>query len=348
MTKRQALPRGIRLRGDKYFVDVTVGEARRTATCTSIEEAVSMQGKLREALVTGKEVVVRRANARTWTLRDALDKTLSLSKPDGWRDAKGKDILVLNAVDALKFMGETLTLDRINRDLINAWTQSLEARGNSNATINRKVSALSKLLKVAIEHDGLASMPKKPRMRKESVGRIRQITDREEQTLLDTFNRLGMPDHADAVTLLIDTGVRCSELWNVRSEDVDLKHKVLLVYGVEGLGTKNGKYRSVPMTKRVLDIMKRRSNMPMPFPYDNPWMRHAWDRVRGMMGLSDDPNFVPHVCRHSCASRLVKAGVSLPVVQQWMGHSTIQTTMKYAHLMPVDLLNAAAALERTC
>ena len=52
-----------------------------------------------------------------------------------------------------------------------------------------------------------------------------------------------------------------------------------------------------------------------------------------------------HVCRHTCASRLVQAGVSLPIVQKWLGHSHISTTMRYAHLYPEDLMNAVKALE---
>lgn len=339
------LPRGIRLRGSKYFVDVTVNGKRKTGTRDTLDAAIELQNELKAAMEVGKEVATRRANARTWTLREALDKTLSLPAPEGWKGCSYEKQATLNVEDAIAFMGETISLDAISRDLIDAWCHSCEAKGNSNSTVNRKISGLSKVLGIAVNYGGLSAMPKMPKLRKEPVGRIRQITPEEEDTMLGLFRQLGQDDVADAVSVLIDTGMRCGELWNVRADDVDLKGNVLLIYGVEGKGTKNGTYRSVYMTNRVAEIMKRRSNKPKPFDHNNTWLRHPWDRVRSIMGLSDDKDFSPHVCRHTCASRLVRKGVPLPVVQKWLGHKNIQTTMKYSHLMPTDLAQAAKALE---
>ncbi|WP_179300254.1 tyrosine-type recombinase/integrase [Pseudothioclava arenosa] len=81
------------------------------------------------------------------------------------------------------------------------------------------------------------------------------------------------------------------------------------------------------------------------FPYSYNELRHKWDNVRGLMGLSEDQSFTIHCCRHTCCSRLVRKGVPLPTVQKWMGHKRIETTMRYAHLMPSDLFSAVAALE---
>ena len=62
------------------------------------------------------------------------------------------------------------------------------------------------------------------------------------------------------------------------------------------------------------------------------------------MGLLEDDQFVPHMLRHTCASRLVSKGIQLPQVMLWMGHRNIQTTMRYSHLAPKDLDGAAKAL----
>ena len=51
-------------------------------------------------------------------------------------------------------------------------------------------------------------------------------------------------------------------------------------------------------------------------------------------------NFSWHCLRHTFASRLVMAGVSLKAVQELMGHKTIQMTARYAHLSPGHLQNA--------
>lgn len=340
------LPNNIRMRGAKFFVDVTYNGTRKTGTRDTLEQAVALRDELVTNLMVGKETNTRRANARTWTLREALDKTLSLPKPEGWRDTSYEKQATLNVEDAIAFMGETITLDAISRDLIDAFCHSCEAKGNSNSTINRKISALSKVMKVAKAYDGLAELPRMPKMRKERVGRIRFLSEDEEQQMLKFFELIGDQAMADAVAVLIDTGVRRGELLNVRPVDVDLKTGVMMVYGVEDRGTKNGSIRSVPMTSRVKEIMRRKMNGATCFgDLSTSHMRHKWDAARAHLGLTDDVDFVLHACRHTCASRLVKAGVSLLVVQQWLGHRNIQTTMRYAHLFPQDLMNAAKALE---
>lgn len=336
---------GIRQRGNSWFVDVTVNGQRKTATCETRSEARTKEAELRLALQSGKKVNTRRSKARKWTLQDALDKTLSLPKPDGWRGCSYQKQATLNVTDAMNHMGPQRTLDTITRDLIDAWCLSCEAKGNSDATINRKLSALCKVMKVAVEYGGLDALPKLPRLRKERVGRIRFLTHDEEAEVLELLRVTGRDEMEAFVAVLIDTGMRRGELLNVRPQDVDLKTGVIMVYGTEGKGTKNGRIRSVPMTKRVKSIMSSRlSNRVTCFDLKESEVRHAWDWVRGQMGLAEDKDFVLHALRHTCASRLVKAGVSLPVVKDWLGHSSITTTMRYAHLFPQDLMNAAAAL----
>ena len=74
-------------------------------------------------------------------------------------------------------------------------------------------------------------------------------------------------------------------------------------------------------------------------------VNRTWSSIRDQMGLTDDKEFVPHSLRHTCASRLVQRGVPIVVVKEWLGHKTIQMTMRYAHLAPTNLLEAVGALE---
>ena len=71
----------------------------------------------------------------------------------------------------------------------------------------------------------------------------------------------------------------------------------------------------------------------------------CWAWVRKHMGLDNEPDYCIHSCRHTCASRLVNAGVDLYVVKEWLGHSSIKITERYAHLDPEKLATAMQHLE---
>ena len=59
-----------------------------------------------------------------------------------------------------------------------------------------------------------------------------------------------------------------------------------------------------------------------------------------------DPELVPYCCRHTTATRLVQQGVNLKAVQKWMGHKTLEMTLKYVKLVPQDLIFGKNALEK--
>jgi integrase len=82
-----------------------------------------------------------------------------------------------------------------------------------------------------------------------------------------------------------------------------------------------------------------------PFTLDKHQAGTSWDWTRKEMGFSDDPEFVLHALRHTIATRLIDKGIDLYTVKEWLGHSTIQVTERYAHLNPVKLAHAANVLK---
>lgn len=78
---------------------------------------------------------------------------------------------------------------------------------------------------------------------------------------------------------------------------------------------------------------------------NNDSYRAGWRRAATHQGLVDDPQFVPYATRHTFASRLVQRGITLQVVQQLLGHTTLAMSMRYAHLADVSFTNAVSVLE---
>lgn len=339
------LPRGIRRRGKKFLVSVYHNGERKYATCETLDEAVRKQEEIKAELTGG---IVQpegpaltpdgRKEEDTWTLQEAVDRTQAAY----WKDTRGEEAALKNIRFALRFFGEERPIHTITTDDIDRYVEHLEGLGNANATINRKLSALSKCMTCAIERGKMDAKPKLTR-RKESKGRIRFLTDAEETKLLAFMKQLGKEDHYEATIVFLDTGMRMGELWRLCGTDIHWHTGKIAVWQ-----NKTDLPRSIPMTNRVKEIIARRAKECGDgelFPFDNGWFRNGWDQVRGLLGFMEDPQFIPYVLRHTCCSRLVQRGVPLKHVMTWMGHTCIQTTMRYAHLAPTDLDSCVAVLE---
>ena len=332
------LSRGIRKRGAGYQVDVSLKGVRRTATVESAAAAEIKRTELLQELMGSEFPDTAPKVVKVWTLGEAYDRTLSAV----WSGTRSEHTASLNANAAVKWFGRMKKLDAITTDDLDAWVVELQRIKNGDGTINRKLAALSKMFSHAQERCPGLKKPHFPR-RKESKGRIRYFTDTEEDTILATFKQFNQTDYREGVIVLIDTGMRFNELQHMKGKDIDPNAKLIHVWE-----NKADLPRSIPMTSRVLNIITSRvhGDEDQLFTFSHSAFINAWDRVRGLMGFGGDKQFIPHTLRHTCASRLVQRGVSLKVVQEWLGHKNITTTMRYAHLSPTSLLDAVAVLER--
>ncbi|MFT5329991.1 MAG: integrase [Parasphingorhabdus sp.] len=143
--------------------------------------------------------------------------------------------------------------------------------------------------------------------------------------------------------LLILTGARSGELLSAKIEHIDRDRKLWLIPT-----SKTGKHRYVPLSAAALAII---DNLPK---FDNcPWLianpktknrfitiKHSWQKARRIAGLT---NLRIHDLRHSHASFLAAAGVSLLEIGKLLGHADYKSTMRYSHLADDQLLNASEA-----
>jgi integrase/recombinase XerD len=137
------------------------------------------------------------------------------------------------------------------------------------------------------------------------------------------------------------SGLRLSELRNIRLEQLHLKEGFINVIG------KGNKERVVPVGKKAVDAIQRYLDAGRPqlvnkkstanlfltqrgtaFAAKTMW-QHIKDRV-ARAGI--DRNITPHMLRHSFASHLLENGADLRVIQELLGHATINTTEIYTHV----------------
>lgn len=188
--------------------------------------------------------------------------------------------------------------------------------------------------------------PSVPRS-KPKEGRIRFLTPEEEQELLQWTHHFGFESYVRLWIVAVDTGARMGELRKLQARDIDLQRRRVSFWD-----TKAGDSRSVPLTRRAAAALSKeieengsKGSVLVFKTVTRRAVNAVWDMARDKMKLIEDAQFVPHSLRHTCASRLVQRGVDLRRVQKFMGHKAIQTTLRYAHLAPDDLMSAMEALE---
>jgi len=267
-----------------------------------------------------------------------LDQAIGKTVSTVWAGTEWGRTAVRYALDFYEFAGgggeHPPLLQDINTELLDDWLARYPYA--SPSTQNRRLAAISKVFTTARQRGYTGPVPYFPR-KKEPQHRTRFLTRDEEFTLA---RKLSAQDEASwrAMTILIDTGMRLGELKRLHVADLNHETGMILIPF-----TKGGASRSVPMSRRVADILGDPKGAQA---LDEPTFRKHWEVARGQMGLADDAQFVPHILRHTCASRLVQSGVPLKVIQEWLGHSDIAMTMRYAHLAPSNLSDALSSLEK--
>jgi len=229
-----------------------------------------------------------------------------------------------------------MRLDEIGAGQIERFKALLLRKGLKAKTINNHLSVLRTMLTVATDWELIEHVPRIKWLKAPRPGFDFLEFEEAEQLIAGADE-----DWSAAIVVALRTGLRLGELRALRWEDVDLKRGVLTVAQAawkDIVGTpKNGMTRQIPLCDDALTALKQHRHLRGEYVFcredgsllgkgglDAP-LRRARKRA-GLRHLSW------HVLRHTFASHLVMRGVPLKVVQELMGHSTIEMTMRYAHL----------------
>jgi integrase len=327
----------IKLRGRKFQVDLTHKGERFRASFNTRPEAELAEAEATAAFLRGERPSIA-GPAKAESLQN-LRELATATYTRHWVGTKAEATSLKNAEDCVTALGEGLSPSKVDERAIDAMIASFEKKGLSGATINRKLAALSRMLNHAYSRGVIKRVPKIER-RRESEHRIRWYTRDEEAKIVGYF-RAVKPELATLTILLVDTGLRLGEALRLGWSDIQADNLTIWK-------TKGGKPKTVPLTARVKVELAKLTRTPGPvFDLTGDQCEHYWTQMRERLGYSEDPQFVIHALRHTFCSRLVQAGVPITTVKELAGHSTIQTTMRYAHLHPGNLSDAIRVLEKS-
>lgn len=335
--KNEILPKGIRKRGDTYQWSRQINGERKFGTALTLKQAIKARENAHIEIQAFFDKKTKTDTVHKMTVEEGIKEVLANY------EASARPSTYTNALSAYKTIarefGKDKLLTEISTQEIDLFIRRLKAKNLKNGTINVRLVFLSKLISTAKDYNWIETVPSIHWL-KNNNGRIRYFTQEEEESILaniDTFCK-------DVIITLIDTGMRKGEVLGLKAENINLESKKISVWK-----TKTGRPRLIPMTKRVESILTERLktiNDPeqLVFPVSVAQLQYSWEKMRKKAGFDWDPDFVIHACRHTCASRMIKNGVSIAIVKKWLGHDNISTTMRYAHLDDDDLVQALDAL----
>lgn len=201
----------------------------------------------------------------------------------------------------------------------------------SDATANRTLAFLSCLLNLAVKWEWLQSAPRMPKT--DEHGRERVLTDAEIATMWQAIRDSGKPKWVaglDLFTTLHHQALRLSEATKLKWSQVDLEAGTMTLLKAT---TKGKKAVTKPLTPEVLAILKSRSERGLEQPFSDVTaytIQEAWNYGLKVAGLEGE-GIVRHTLRHSAATKLIEQGHDVSLVKEYLGHRSIQTTMRYVH-----------------
>lgn len=250
----------------------------------------------------------------------------------------GKDLKIF-----LKFLEENKinNYNQINYQLIRKFLEFLYDENYEKKTIARHISSLRSFFKYLLKENIIKENPmiliSNPKLDKklpkylyyEQIEQILSIPDRS--------TPLGMRD-LTILELLYSTGVRVSELVNIKIEDIDFNERTIKILG------KGNKERIVLYSKvlsnYLKDYLEKRNtfNPNHSYLFINKFGNKLTDR--GVRTIIDnilkkgmvDFHISPHMIRHTFATHLLDNGADLKCVQELLGHKNLSTTQIYTHI----------------
>lgn len=241
----------------------------------------------------------------------------------------------------VEFFTPTASLESITKAKLYSFVSFLEGRKGrdggalSPKTVNRYLAVVSGLLDFAREcamTTNTVSMP----WQDEDEGNIEFFTPDQEQCLMGELK----PDEAKVLRLLILTGMRAAEFFELAPHQIVTSSNEQAWIGLTGDDTKTGKGRVIPVNEIHLAVWLKDKVTEGSLMSHNEFyvaLKAACKRL----GYSKD--LTVHSCRHTTATRLAQL-VKPALVQDFMGHASYKTTQKYIHLRDEDRAAAGAAL----
>lgn len=230
-------------------------------------------------------------------------------------------------------------IKKITKETIRLYFLKQKNNNISNRTLGRYYSSLNSFFIYSIEHEYIESNPLKfidyPKYTKKVPEYIYEsqleklLNEKTSENIeIELRNKL-------IINLLLDTGVRVSELVNIKVFDIDVEERIIKVFG------KGSKERFVFFTSKTKEILvtylsKRKEKAIV----DNLFINYKGEKLTErsvqkiikLVGEKIGLDIHPHLLRHTFATDLLNKGADIRMIQELLGHENLDTTQIYTHV----------------
>lgn len=238
---------------------------------------------------------------------------------------------------------QSVDLKEISASMVRSWLASLKENKAASKTVNRKISSLKSFFKYQLKMSNIEASPMSTISALKVSRRLPSFIDQKDVNTLLTD--VDFPSNWQGklnfliLEILYQTGIRLSELINLKEQHIDKSTGSIKVLG------KGNKERLIPVNNQLLKliddyILEKRSQFPessniyllinkkgkMLYP------KYVYNMVKLNLGkVSTNERKSPHVLRHSFATHLTNNGAQINAIKELLGHSSLAATQIYTH-----------------
>jgi integrase/recombinase XerC len=233
-------------------------------------------------------------------------------------------------------------VETVKPAMVRSWLAAMKAEENvANKTLNRKISTLKSFFKYLMKNGVLQQTPMttiiSPKVSKRLPVFVEENDFKNNFTkLLFTDDHVGKTERI-ALLLFYNTGVRLSELINLKESGIDWSYSHIKVLG------KGNKERIIPVSQELLQELKAYIETKPPCKEEEAYVfvnakgkrlqaRAVYAFInRHLAQITTISQKSPHILRHTFATHLMNNGADLNAVKELLGHSSLAATQVYTH-----------------
>ncbi len=249
---------------------------------------------------------------------------------------------IISYINDLYYFHEFVKMDfdKVKYDDIRDYLEYLNLKKEKSTSVSRKISSLKSFYKFLYKNDYMdkkdyplvkVTYPKKEK----KLPKFLYYNDLLEIINESSKDKDGVRDRL-IIEMLYATGVRVSELVNIKLNDIDFNNKRIIVCGK---GNKErivyyGDYAEEVLNKYLKTHVRKNNNYlflnSKGEQITDGGIRYIIDNI--MKKLSIKTHVTPHVLRHTFATDMLNNGCDIKVVQELLGHSSLKATEIYTHV----------------